>query len=60
MGALLMMDHEVLSEMTDSIIQKVHTSIAHQHFRAPKPGNHILKYEAYNHLCSTILDMRCF
>jgi hypothetical protein len=59
-GALLVMDHELLGDLMDSLIQKVCALITHQHFRAPKSGNHILIDESHNHFCNTILDMHCF
>jgi hypothetical protein len=53
---LLVLDHELLSEHTDGVIQKMCALIAHYHLWATKPYDDILKYEEHDHLCSAIFD----
>jgi hypothetical protein len=51
-----MMDVKLLSQIFNSLINKVCDLIAHQGLRASKPGYDTLKYKSHNCSCTIVLN----
>jgi hypothetical protein len=58
--ALLMVKFKFPSQCFNSLVDKMCALIAHKDLWASKPGYDIIKYEARNYSCTTILNYSCF